>query len=156
MMEDGSTEFVLNQYAWNKEANVIYIESPAGVGFSLCPNASECVFNDNSTADDNIIALAFLFTEKFPELHKNDLWLSGESYAGIYVPSLASRIHNHTMQQMLHLKNYLPNFKGFLVGNAVTNWKYDTTQAFIEMAYSHQLIDPKLYFDIKKNCPEYL
>jgi carboxypeptidase C (cathepsin A) len=85
-MEDGATEFVENPYPWNKEANVIYIESPAGIGFSLCPNASECGFDDANSADDNLVALAFLFTQKFPELHKNDLWLSGESYAGIYVP----------------------------------------------------------------------
>jgi len=76
---------------------VIYIESPAGVGFSLCPNSTECWFNDSNSADDNLVALAYLFTSKFPELHKNDLWLSGESYAGIYVPQLARRIHNHTL-----------------------------------------------------------
>ena len=136
-MEDGSTHFVENPYPWNKEANVIYIESPAGVGFSLCLNETECDFDDSNSADDNLVALAFLFTQKFPELHKNDLWLSGESYAGIYVPQLAHRLHNHTLEQLYNLKHYMPNFKGFMVGNAVTNWKYDATPAFIEMAKSH-------------------
>jgi hypothetical protein len=48
----------------------------------------------------------------------------------------------------------MPNFKGFMVGNAVTNWKYDATPAFIEMAHSHQLIDPIVYRDILTVCPE--
>jgi carboxypeptidase C (cathepsin A) len=37
VMEDGSTKFVKNAFSWNKEATVIYIDSPAGVGYSLCP-----------------------------------------------------------------------------------------------------------------------
>jgi len=48
----------------------------------------------------------------------------------------------------------MPNFKGFMVGNAVTNWKYDATPAFIEMALAHQLIDPIVYRDIMTVCPE--
>ena len=36
---------------------------------------------------------------------------------------------------------FKPNLKGFAVGNGVTNWKYDTTAAYIDMAYWHSLID---------------
>lgn len=32
-----------------------------------------------------------------------------------------------------------------MVGNGVTNWKYDTQPAFIEMAYWHGLYDDDLY-----------
>lgn len=80
-------------------------------------------------------------TMKFPEFQKNDLYLSGESYAGIYVPYLASRIHAHNEANKTVKGAYLPNLKGFMVGNPVTSWKYDTDPAFFEMAYSHQLID---------------
>jgi serine carboxypeptidase-like clade 2 len=86
VIEDGATEFTKNHYSWNREASVIYVESPAGVGFSLCPVKEECDFNDINSAEDNLIALLNIFTMKFPELQHNDLWLSGESYAGIYVP----------------------------------------------------------------------
>jgi len=68
---------------------MIYIEAPAGVGFSTCPNATECSFDDNNSADDNWIALYNLMTQKFSDLQNNDLYLAGESYAGIYVPKLA-------------------------------------------------------------------
>jgi len=32
-----------------------------------------------------------------------------------------------------------------MVGNGVTNWNYDTTPAFIEMAYWHSLFDQRVY-----------
>lgn len=36
-----------------------------------------------------------------------------------------------------------------MVGNGVTNWKYDTMPAFVEMAYWHGLYDDDLYKNIK-------
>jgi serine carboxypeptidase-like clade 2 len=53
-LADGTTNFTANPYSWNKEAHVIYIESPAGVGFSTCGNPDECKWNDFNTADDNL------------------------------------------------------------------------------------------------------
>jgi len=40
---------------------------------------------------------------------------------------------------------YKPNFKGFMVGNGVTDWRYDTVPAFIEMSMWHGLIKRDLY-----------
>lgn len=45
---------------------------------------------------------------------------------------------------------YIPNLKGFMVGNGVTDWKYDTTPAFVEMAYWHGLYDDETYMELKK------
>lgn len=65
---------------------------PAGVGYSICGKQSECVFDDNNSADDNLKAVVYLFQNKFTAIQNNSLYVSGESYAGIYVPQLALRI----------------------------------------------------------------
>jgi len=86
-----------NNYTWNKEANVLYIEQPAGVGFSYFKNTTQMndyMFNDDNVAVDNLHAVLGWY-EMFPDFKTNDLYISGESYAGIYVPYLLNAIHHH-------------------------------------------------------------
>jgi hypothetical protein len=45
---------------------------------------------------------------------------------------------------------FKPNLKGMMVGNGVTNWKYDTTPGYIELANAHSFMDPNDYAQMKK------
>lgn len=92
IINEGTYNFTYNDWAWNNNANVFFIEMPAGVGYSICGNVTECVFDDNNSADDNLLAVLYLFQNKFTAIQNNSLYISGESYAGIYVPQLALRI----------------------------------------------------------------
>lgn len=76
-----------NDYAWNKNASVIYMESPASVGFSTTADPEE-KYTDDSTAQYNLNAMIEFF-KKFPEFKNNDFYVSGESYGGVYVPYLS-------------------------------------------------------------------
>ena len=89
VIPNGESEFIKNEWNWNKEVNLLYIESPGGVGFSTCVGVEDCTQSDDKSAEDNLTAL-LSFYEKFPEFLHNDLFISGESYAGIYVPYLAN------------------------------------------------------------------
>ena len=86
---------------------------------------------------------------KFPELQGNDLYIAGESYAGIYVPKLVQRIDTYITDNNGKEGVYVPNLKGFMVGNGVTDYKYDCEPAMFEMSYWFSLIDQKLYNDVK-------
>ena len=88
VIEDNTTALIENPYPWNKEANMLYIESPAGVGFSINTNKSAPAFSDMSQSIDTFKALEVWY-EGFPEFIANPLFVSGESYAGLYVPYLS-------------------------------------------------------------------
>lgn len=52
-------KFIKNEFSRNNEATVIYLESPAGVGFSLC-GSGQCTFDDNNTAENNMKFIIYL------------------------------------------------------------------------------------------------
>jgi len=69
-----------------------------------------------------------------------DLYISGESYAGIYVPYLAMRIHQQNQNaKVMNLTQI--NLKGILVGNPATDWWVDVYPSMLEMAYMHNIVD---------------
>ncbi|KAL4587345.1 hypothetical protein LXL04_000214 [Taraxacum kok-saghyz] len=135
---------VKNEYSWNKEANMLYLESPAGVGFSYSVNKSfYSSANDVITAGDN---LAFLekWLENFPEYKNRDFYITGESYAGHYVPQLANLI--------IQSKSKI-NLKGIAIGNPLLDFDTDFNSRG-EYLWSHGLISDDTY-DLFNNVCNY-
>lgn len=131
-----------NDYSWNKEANMLYLESPAGVGFSYSANKSFYEFvNDEMTARDNLVFLQHWFT-KFPEYKNNDFFITGESYAGHYVPQLA--------QLIVQTKTKF-NLKGIAIGNPLLEFNTDFNSR-AEFFWSHGLISDSTYEMFTKVC----
>ncbi|KAL5546689.1 hypothetical protein UlMin_006376, partial [Ulmus minor] len=113
---DGNT-LIKNHYSWNKEANMLYLESPAGVGFSYSTDKSFYIgVNDTITARDSLVFLQLWF-EKFPEYKNRDFFITGESYAGHYVPQLAKLIIDSKVKF---------NLKGIAIGNGLLELETDT------------------------------
>lgn len=142
VMDSGEETFKKNDYSWNTDANMLYIEMPAGVGFSYCNSTVEsCDYNDTSSADQNLLALNAWF-ERFPEYKTKELYLSGESYSGIYVPNLLYVIDKYNSDNANNATSNADqiNVKGMMVGNGVTNWTYDTMPATVDMGYWHSIM----------------
>ncbi|KAM7499162.1 hypothetical protein LguiA_023576 [Lonicera macranthoides] len=143
---DGKTLY-LNPYSWNKLANLLFLESPAGVGFSYTNTSSE-LYNtgDQKTAEDAYTFLVKWF-ERFPQYKHRDFYIAGESYAGHYVPQLSQLIY----QRNKGIKNPAINFKGFMVGNAVTDDYNDYIGTF-EYWWTHALISDSTYKTLQAAC----
>ncbi|KAG4926023.1 serine carboxypeptidase-like 45 [Glycine soja] len=129
---------VRNQFSWNKEANMLYLETPIGVGFSYSTDTSSYEgVNDKITAGDNLVFLQNWFM-KFPEYRNRSLFIVGESYAGHYVPQLAE------LMLRFNRKEKLFNLKGIALGNPVLEFATDFNSR-AEFFWSHGLISDTTY-----------
>ncbi|XP_071173761.1 lysosomal protective protein-like isoform X2 [Mytilus edulis] len=128
-----------NPHAWNNVANMMYLEAPAGVGFSYSQDKNYTT-DDDQVALDNHMALKNFFL-KFPEYAKNDFYITGESYGGIYVPTLSARVVDDTAI----------NFKGFVVGNGLSDDEMNS-DSLVYFAYYHGLIGDSLWSGLSKYC----
>jgi carboxypeptidase C (cathepsin A) len=130
---------------WNKLAHMVWIDSPAGVGFSYDTNPN-FVNGDNITRHESYSALLKFFV-KFPEYTYSPLYISGESYGGHYVPQLAWTILNENSkggaQQI--------NLQGFLVGNPWTDDNIDGAST-TDWIYYHGLVSLNAYNAVKEAC----
>lgn len=150
---DAIPTLVKNPYAWNTIANMLFVEAPAGVGFSYSNNQNDYNTNDNKTAADN-----YLFVQKwfaaYPEYQKNPFFITGESYAGIYVPTLADaiRVGNDAGNQFVNLVGFAVG--NGCIGNAVGSCSAQGTGINIEFLHGHALYSTDLYNQIKTACPD--
>ncbi|XP_019451019.1 PREDICTED: serine carboxypeptidase-like 34 isoform X1 [Lupinus angustifolius] len=138
----------LNPYSWNKATNLLFVESPVGVGFSYTNTSSDInELGDTITAKDSHNFVINWF-KRFPQFRSHEFYIAGESYAGHYVPQLSELIldnnHNPTKEDYI-------NFKGFLIGNALLDDETDQ-KGMIDYAWDHAVISDGLYHNITTAC----
>ncbi|XP_004506097.1 serine carboxypeptidase-like [Cicer arietinum] len=110
------SQLVPNNYSWNKASNIIFVDQPIGTGFSYTLDD-----NDYSRDVTSISNYLYDFLQEFfkqhPDFVKNDFYITGESYAGQYIPALASRVRQGNKDsEGIHI-----NLKGIAIGNGMTN-----------------------------------
>lgn len=91
------------KFSWNTKYNVIYIDNPVGTGFSFTDNEKGYARNQDDVAD-NLHSALLQFFQLFPNLKGNDVYLTGESYAGKYIPVLASRIYHDPSPRKIYMR----------------------------------------------------
>ena len=105
-----------NPYSWNNVANVIYIDQPAGVGFSYANFPSGYDHNETMVSDD-MYAFFQAFYKAYPQYQSNPLFIYGESYGGHYAPATAHRVwKGNQANEGLHVP-----LAGLSVGNGMTD-----------------------------------
>ncbi|KAL5836774.1 hypothetical protein ACOSQ3_013943 [Xanthoceras sorbifolium] len=135
----------LNPYSWSKVSNIIYLDSPAGVGFSYCKNKTYVTDDIQTATDTHKFLLQWL--KQYEEFSSNPFYISGESYAGIYIPTLAAQVHHGIKAG----ENPVINFKGYLIGNGITDPEFDGN-AVVPFAHGMGLISDDIYEEVKAAC----
>ena len=164
---DGKVQTTINDKSWNKVANMLFMESPAGSfltpvdlksGFSYClkngVRQDTCNWNDVTQAQAYAYTLEAFF-KKFPEFSKNDLFFAGESYGGQYVPLIANEVI--TNEKHADLASRL---KGIAVGNGCWGGDEHSTacngensdENDVTLYYGKGLISKKLHDKIMNTC----
>jgi vitellogenic carboxypeptidase-like protein len=76
---------------WNQHYGLLFLDNPCGVGYSFSADESGYVTNETQVGSDLYSAIA-QFYQLFPDLRNNDFYITGESYAGKYIPAAAYTI----------------------------------------------------------------
>jgi len=153
----------VNPFSWNNVANMLYLEAPAGSfltpvdqhsGFSYCTKGSKkqmtCSWNDLTQAEAYGHTLLAFF-KAYPEFKNNDLYLAGESYAGQYIPNIATHLLKDVPQLPL---------KGIAVGNGCWGGDEHTVQCNgpnedandVKLYHGKGLISGALFAKIEAAC----
>ncbi|KAK7393008.1 hypothetical protein VNO78_21458 [Psophocarpus tetragonolobus] len=107
---------VWNEYGWDKASNLLYVDQPTGTGFSYSTDSRDIRHNEEGVSNDLYDFLQAFFAEH-PQYAKNNFFITGESYAGHYIPAFATRIHRgNKAKEGIHI-----NLKGLAIGNGLTN-----------------------------------
>jgi len=149
LTKDKELKLTQNEFSWNRNTNMVYIEQPCGVGFSYSTAAdtkADYTANDASAALDNF-NLIQTFLARFPHLKNSALYLTSESYGGHYLPTLSKVIVDmNTAGANPHL-----NFKGFALGNPATT-SYSITPAMMDTYWGHQILPKPMWQSFKDQC----
>ncbi|ORY46096.1 alpha/beta-hydrolase [Rhizoclosmatium globosum] len=114
--DDGS--LYVNPNSWHKRANVLYVDQPIGAGFSFTkPKTGP---HDEYEVGEQFYTLLRQWYGIFPEAQKLKLFITGESYAGVYVPWIGKYI----IENPVLPSGKKVNLKALGVGNPVLHWKY--------------------------------
>lgn len=100
---------------WSKTMHVLYIDNPVGSGFSFTNDEAGFSTNEEEVGENLYRVLQQFFTV-FPELRSHEFFVSGESYAGKYIPALGYTIHKNNPNS----ENKI-NLVGLAIGNGLTD-----------------------------------
>ncbi|KAJ9078561.1 hypothetical protein DSO57_1005405 [Entomophthora muscae] len=118
-------------FSFNKEHAILYIDQPVGTGYSYVDepqgdkhNTRPDCFDQNGYSIDqcgvglDLMEFLVKFGTVFPEAHTRPMYLLGESYAGKYLPTLASHILDHN--EASGIRDQF-NLRGFAIGDGLTD-----------------------------------
>lgn len=141
----------INPYSWNRNATIVYVDQPVGVGFSYT-NSVKNYPRDETLVSKSMYKFIQGLYKVLPQYNKLPFYIFAESYGGHYAPALGVRI----LDNNLNLKgtNQYINLKGVGIGDGWVTPKIQYA-SYAPYAYKEGLLDKNGYFltsNIIKKC----
>ncbi|GJX86114.1 putative peptidase S10, serine carboxypeptidase, alpha/beta hydrolase [Tanacetum coccineum] len=142
----GNVTLSLNQDSWAKEANVIFLDLPAGVGFSYATTY------EASRSSDSLVSLhSYQFLMKWlmehPKFLNNPLYITGISYMGIVVPIVTLEVYKGNERG----NKPQVNIKGYSIVSPLTD-RFIDFNSRLEFQHRLALISDEIYESTKQTC----
>jgi len=147
VIDPTTLELSWNAYGWDKVSNLVYVDQPIGTGFSYSKDPRDIVHDEHGVSED-MYDFLLAFTEAHPEYKDHDFYITGESYAGHYVPAVASKVH--AMNKAKKGPHF--NLKGIAIGNGLTQPDVQYG-AYADFAYQNHLISKMTYEGLRIKYP---
>ncbi|KAI4976940.1 hypothetical protein ZWY2020_050547 [Hordeum vulgare] len=144
--DGGLPQLVYNPVSWTKMASIIFLDSPVCSGFSYARAPNGCDVGDYSSSLQVQRFLNEWFTDHRQYL-SNPFYIGGDSYAGKVVPLIAQHISEGTERR----QQPVINLKGYLVGNPITDPKFDGNFR-VPAAHGFGIISDQIYEAAMQNC----
>lgn len=112
----GEGNLKLRKYSWTHASSYLFIDNPVGTGFSYT-NRLDCYSRNESHVGQNLLEAVKQVLQLFPEYGKNPFFVTGESYAGKYVPALSYAIHQFNKKA----DRSRINLQGLAIGNGLVD-----------------------------------
>lgn len=134
-----------NNYSWNTNAHLLFVDQPVGTGYSKARDPTHYARNEKMVAE-NFYKFLLKFITRYPQFKGRGVYITGESYAGHYIPAIASYIVNHPYEDL--------KLQGIAIGNGWVD-PYHQYPAYANFAYENKLISAPTYYVLKglyKGC----
>jgi len=111
----------VNDHSWTKATTMLYVEHPWGTGFSYGKPEPAT----ESEASGDMYAFLLSFFQVFPHLATYKLYIFGESYAGMFVPSILRYIHRENLKVLAgeSTQPLIPIAGGAIVSKTISGFR---------------------------------
>ncbi len=125
-------------YSWNIMGHTLFIDQPLTVGFSFVKNKTIPLVSSAKQAADHLLNFLDNFYKRWPALKASPLYITGESFAGHYLPAFGSKIiYNSSFLKATGIK-----FEGVAIGDGWTD-PYNQINFYDSYLYSVGVVSNK-------------
>ncbi|EFJ43651.1 hypothetical protein VOLCADRAFT_65725 [Volvox carteri f. nagariensis] len=147
-----------NPGAWNRIFGLLLMDQPVGTGYSRAGNGSSSIPRDEMGMAAHLYGALQAFFTLYRSLATRPLFITGESYAGKYVPSIAHYILQAQLdgwRRSLPPGTSRPLFRlgGVAIGNGLTDPRAQT-QTLAAAAFYSGLLPPALRDEVAGRAVE--